>query len=136
MLPFSRILRLGLTGVSLYVLSGIAPISLTHWHAGNACPLLGPIPACYIVTACYAAMGTAALFWNKPLSWLFFTGVAPVIFMALVGTALEITGLPTCPRSDTGLPLCYLSLFLGVMMLTVFLYTLKQERAQAGLRRL
>jgi hypothetical protein len=80
---------------------------------------------------CYAAMGVAALFWNKQLSWLFFSGVVPVIFMALVGTVLEITGLPSCPRSDTGLPLCYISLLVGVMMLAVFLCVLKLERIKA-----
>lgn len=128
MLPLSRILRLSLVAVSLYVLSGITPISLAHWHAGNACPHLGPVPACYLVMVCYAAMGIAALFWNKSFNWLFYAGAIPVILMALVGTMLEITGLPTCPRSDTGLPLCYISLFVGVMMLAVFLCALKLEQ--------
>ena len=128
MLAFSRILRLIVVAVSLYVLSGIFPISFTHWRAGNACPHLGLVPACYLVMVCYAAMGIAALFWNKQLSWLFFSGAVPVIFMAMIGTVLEITGLPTCPRSDTGLPLCYMSLLVGVMMLVVFLYVLKLER--------
>jgi len=128
MFPLSRMLRLGLAGGSLYVLNWIFPILFAHWHAGNACPHLGLVPACYLVMVCYAAMGITALFWNKQLSWLFFSGAVPVIFMAMIGTVLEITGLPTCPRSDTGLPLCYMSLLVGVMMLVVFLYVLKLER--------
>lgn len=127
-LTISHILRLCLAGFSLYVLSGIVPISLAHWQTGNACPDLGPIPACYVVSVCYAAMGIVAILWNRPLSWLFFAGVAPVILLALVGSLLELTGHPTCPRSDAGLPLCYMSLFVGVMMLLVFLYVLKRER--------
>jgi len=129
-LTISHILRLGLTGISLYVLSGIVPVSLSHWQTGNACPNLGPIPACYVVSVCYAAMGIAALLWNKPLNWLFFAGSTPVILLALVGSVLELTGYPTCPRLDSGFPLCYLSLFVGIMMLVGFLYTLKCENRQ------
>jgi hypothetical protein len=74
-------------------------------------------------------MGLAALLWNRHLSWLFFVGAAPVILLAMMGTALELSGRPTCPRSATGVPLCYMSLGVGVMMLLVFVYVLKRERA-------
>ncbi len=129
MLPVSRILRLCLVGFSAYVLSGIIPISIAQWQTGAGCPMLGPLPACYLVTLCYGAMGLAALWWAKPLSGLFFAGATPVILLALVGTALELSGRPTCPRSASGVPLCYMSLGVGVMMLLVFLYVLKRERA-------
>lgn len=127
MLVFSRLLRLGLVAFSLYVLSGIVPISFTQWHTGNACPMLGPVPACYVVSICYAAMGITALLWNRPLKWLFFAGASPVILLALAGSSLELLGHPTCPRSATGWPLCYASLFVGLMMLSVFLFALKLE---------
>lgn len=128
MLPLSRILRLCLAGFSVYVLSGLIPISFAHWQTGVVCPMLGPLPACYLVSACYAAMGLAAVLWNKRLNGLFFAGAAPVILLALTGTSLELSGRPTCPRSETGLPLCYLSLIAGIMMLVVFLFALKRER--------
>lgn len=128
MLPLSRILRLCLGVFAAYVLSGIIPISFTHWQTGAACPMLGPLPACYLVSICYAAMGLAAVLWNKPLNGLFFAGAAPVILLALIGTSLELSGRATCPRSETGLPLCYLSLIASIMMLVVFLLVLKRER--------
>ena len=90
--------------------------------------MLGPLPACYLVSVCYAAMGLAAVLWNKRLNGLFFAGAAPVILLALTGTSLELSGRPTCPRSEIGLPLCYLSLIAGIMMLVVFLFALKRER--------
>lgn len=129
MLSVPRILRLCLVAFSAYVLSGIIPISIAHWQTGAACPMLGPLPACYLVTLCYAAMGLAALLWEKRLSGLFFAGAAPVILLALVGTGLEVSGRPACPRSASGMPLCYMSLGVGVAMLLVFLYILKRERA-------
>jgi len=58
-------------------------------------------------------MGIAALLWNKPLIRLFFAGITPVIHLALAGSVLELAGHPTCPLSDTGFPLCYISLLRG-----------------------
>ena len=124
----SRILRIVLAGFSVYVLSGIVSISITHWGSGNACPEIGPIPACYVVSVCYTAMGIASLLWMKPLKWLFFVGVTPVILIALSGTALELIGRPTCPASDTGTPLCFYSLGVGVAMLILFIFALRLER--------
>ncbi len=123
-----RLLRISLAAFSIYVLSGIIPISITHAHAGNACPMIGPIPACYIVSICYAAMGIASLLWAKALNWLFFAGAAPVILLALAGTSMELMGRPTCPMSGTGTPLCFYSLAVGIAMLTIFLVALKMEQ--------
>ncbi len=124
----ARVLRLGLAAFSIYILSGIIPISATHFHTGDACPTLGPIPACYIVAICYSAMGVAAIFWNKRLSWLFFAGVTPVILLASVGSFMELTGDPTCPQSESGFPLCYISWVVGVLMLVVFLIVRRGEK--------
>ena len=130
-----RLLRIGLAGFSIYVLSGIIPISITHWHTGDACPVIGPIPACYVVSVCYAAMGIASLVWAKRLQWLFFAGSTPVILLALIGTSLELLGHPTCPLSDAGTPLCFYSLAVGLSMLIIFLVALKIERAQLSSKR-
>ncbi len=123
-----RILRFSLVAFSVYVLSGIIPISITHFHTGDACPVIGPIPACYIVSICYAAMGIASLLWTKPLNWLFFAGATPVILLALAGTSMELMGRPTCPVSDAGTPLCFYSLAVGIAMLAIFLVASKMEQ--------
>ncbi|MEO9652268.1 MAG: hypothetical protein ABJ360_19325 [Roseobacter sp.] len=120
MIWVSRLLRAGIVLTCLVVLSGIVPISLTHFRTGNACPNLGPIPACYLVSICYAAMTLAALVWWRSLTWLFIAGAAPVILLASLGTTLELIGTPTCPLSDDGVPLCYISLAIGVSMFLTF----------------
>ncbi|MEP1765490.1 MAG: hypothetical protein ABJJ53_02370 [Sulfitobacter sp.] len=117
----SHLLRVGIVLMCLVVLSGIVPISLAHFQTGNACPNLGPIPACYVVSVCYAAIGLAALVWWRNLAWLFFAGITPVIVLAAIGTSLELAGRPTCPLSDEGLPLCYVSLAMGCSLLLAFL---------------
>ncbi|MEP1444223.1 MAG: hypothetical protein ABJK39_14545 [Hyphomicrobiales bacterium] len=127
MLISSRLLRIGLTGVALLILSSIVPISIDEYRIGNACPKVLGFPACYLVSVCYALMAIAAIFWNKPFTRLFFAGVTPVIVLALVGTSLELGGRPTCPRSETGWPLCYSSLIVGLFMLVGFFVVLWLE---------
>jgi hypothetical protein len=117
----SRILRLGALAVCLLVLGGIVPISIEHFQTGNACPNLGPVPACYVVSVSYVAMAIAVSIGWRALKWLFFVGAAPVIVLALTGTSLELLGRPTCPRSESGWPLCYTSLIFGVSLLVTFL---------------
>jgi hypothetical protein len=73
-------------------------------------------------------MGLAVLVWWRSLPWLFFTGVTPVILLAAVGTTLELSGRPTCPLSNTGLPLCYVSLVMGCSLLLAFLLILSFEK--------
>ncbi|MEP5762298.1 MAG: hypothetical protein ABJ327_23885 [Litoreibacter sp.] len=128
MIWLSRLLRAGVVLTCLVVLSGIVPISLTHFHTGDACPNLGPIPACYVVSVCYTAMAAAALIFWRNLSWLFFVGATPVILLAVAGTTLELIGRPTCPLSETGLPLCYVSLAIGCSLLLGFLLALFFEK--------
>lgn len=131
MIWFARALRLALIGACLLVLGGILPISLEHFQTGSACPMLGPLPACYVVSIAYAAMALAGLIWWCPLLPLFLLGAIPVITLALIGTASELAGVPTCPRSAEGLPLCYASLAVGVALLVTFLtITVLERKAQ------
>lgn len=128
MIWVSRLLRVGVLLVCLVVLSGIVPISLAQFRTGDACPNLGLIPACYVVSLAYLAMAFAASIGWRKARWLFFAGAAPVILLAITGTTLELSGRPTCPRSDTGWPLCYISLMVGVGLLAVFVGAVLVER--------
>ncbi|WP_413692631.1 hypothetical protein [Psychromonas sp. KJ10-2] len=102
--------------VSYLTVTGIAP-----------CPSVINIPACYIVSIGYFLMLIAALFDRKKYSkWLFIIGWAPVILIAVVGSALEFSQGDICPRSEMGTPLCYISLSFGVFV--AFLYWLKTTK--------
>ena len=124
----SHLLRAVALLACLTVLSGIVPISFAHFQTGDACPNLGPIPACYVVLLAYSAMAIAvSVGWQK-MKWLFFIGVTPVIMLAVAGTSLELFGRPTCPRSDGGWPLCYTSLAIGLTLLALFWGAILAER--------
>ncbi|MGJ8609753.1 MAG: hypothetical protein ACSHWY_01570 [Octadecabacter sp.] len=121
MIWLARALRVALIGVCVYVLSGIVPISLVHFQTGNGCPMIGPVPACYVVSVAYSAMALAGIIWWRVASWVFSLGAIPVILLAVVGTLTELSGIPTCPRSAGGMPLCYASLAVGLGLLVTFL---------------
>ena len=131
MIWIARALRIGLVGACLFVLSGIIPISLAQFRTGDACPMLGPIPACYVVSVAYSAMALAGVIWWRVALRIFLFGSVPVIALAVTGTTSELLGIPTCPRSPGGLPLCYLSLAVGLSLLLVFLSIRRIETRRA-----
>lgn len=129
----STILRIGLAGVCLWVLSRIVPISIAQFETGNSCPKVLTVPACYVVTFGYSAMLLAAAIWWRNLKWVFLAGAVPVFLIAMTGTAVEISGTPICPRSDFGLPLCFVSLAIVLGVSALFLaISVLEARANRG----
>lgn len=128
MIWVARTLRISLIGVCLVVLGGIIPISLEHLRTGDSCPVIGGVPACYVVSVAYGAMALAGVIWWRAATWLFLIGAVPVITLAMLGTGAELSGVPTCPRSAGGIPLCYASLALGLGLLLTFFVIRSIER--------
>ena len=118
--PLQLIFRTTIALISIFVVVRFSPVVLAEWNDGNACPKLGPLPACYLVVFCYALIGVVAAINPRRLNPLFFIGWLPVFAMALTGTSLEILGHGTCPVSDSGVPMCYYSLLLAVVLLPMF----------------
>ena len=115
-------LRLGIIVIASWVLAGLAPLVLDELRGIEACPNLGPVPACYLVACGYLAMAVAVVFSPRRLTVLFLLGWTPVFLLALSGTTMEILDYPTCPSSPTGTPLCYFSLTVAALLLPMFLF--------------
>jgi hypothetical protein len=113
--------RIGVIIGASWVLAGLFPLVLAEFRGIDACPMLGPIPACFPVGLGYLAMAISAVFSPRRLTVLFLLGWAPVFLLALTGSTLELLGHTTCPASPTGTPLCYFSLAVASLMLPVFL---------------
>jgi hypothetical protein len=122
-------LRLGIIGVASWVLTGLTPLILDELNGIDACPMLGPIPACYPVGLGYFAMAAAAIFSPRRLTMLFLVGWAPVFLLALSGSTMEILGHNTCPISPAGTPLCFYSLTVAALLLPVFLLCRKLQNS-------
>jgi len=119
---FGWALRLGIVGVASWVLAGLVPLILDELNGINACPMLGPLPACYLVGFGYVAMAVAAIYSPRTLTVLFLLGWTPVFLLALSGSTMEILGHNTCPTSPAGTPLCYYSLTVASVLLLAFLF--------------
>ena len=112
--------RLGIIAVTVLVLYSLAPVIFNDWQGLEACPKLGPVPACYVVGLSYGAMAVAALWAPRRLTALFLLGWAPVFAIAVTGSTMEILGHPTCPLSPAGTPMCYYSLAVASILLPAF----------------
>ncbi len=84
-------------------------LSFKQWHHPGACPSLGPIPACYLVLAGFALALIGHL---TRLRKLFLPSLGFPSGLALFASIGEIGGFIECPKSASGIPMCYLSLAL------------------------
>jgi len=116
------IVRAAIFVVCVYTLYQLFPVVLKHIQGQN-CPMIGFVPACYVVFAGYLAMAFSVTINPKKTAWLFYPGWVPVFLFAFTGTSLEIMGRPTCPATSSGIPLCYFSLAISIALVLGYLFT-------------
>lgn len=98
---------------------------------GNACPHIGFVPICYVVTAAYALIIASVIIkHNGCKHYAFAVGWSTAFIIALVGSIAEIAaGGGVCPaaggelRGGAGgsIPLCFASLAMCLVILALFL---------------
>jgi len=84
-------------------------LSLDQWNNPGACPSIGSVPACYLVLAGFvlALVGHLGHFRK-----LFLGGLGFPTALALFASIGEMGGFIECPKTDSGIPMCYISLAL------------------------
>ena len=122
MIMLSWIIRVAIFGLAAFVVYSLAPVVMAEWQSQDGCLKLGPVPACYLVSAAYAAIGISALLEPRRLTWLFLLGWLPVFLLAATGTTLELFGRTTCPATAAGTPMCYYSLTVALILLPPFFF--------------
>ncbi len=109
-------------------LLGAARLSYVTITGGVPCPGVMGFPACYIIFLAYAAMLLAFLqrkrSWSRPV---FASGLAVAIGFALPASLIEVFREGTCPNSANGIPLCYLSLALCLLIGATWVTSRKTE---------
>ena len=112
--------RVVVAGFCVIGLFGIVPITYQHAMGTVSCPMLGPMPACYIVLLGYTLAGASVLIGVRFRTIAFAVGWMPVFVLALMASSLQVLGNEVCPRSVGNIPGCYLSLTLTTSLILVF----------------
>ena len=112
-----KILLWLLLAVGLY---GALSVSYTTITGTDPCPDVQGLPVCFVVAVGYLMMVTSLFMPNYGLKKrIFLSGWLIVFLIAVTGTLLEIMNGNTCPQSADGLPLCYVSLTLCILILVL-----------------
>jgi len=103
--------------IAIMAVLGAAQLSYTDWKESNICPKQLGIPACYIVFTFFLAAAISHIT-KAPLgNILFFVFIAFPTFLALKGSITELSGTVICPRTASGIPMCYISLGLCLSLI-------------------
>lgn len=110
-------------------------LSFLQFLSGDACPLLGSVPACYVALSGYIfiALGTVLLWRKSPRKRLtfgsFYLGFAIAGGLALIASVMELFIGGVCPVAFGWLPMCYPSLALSLAIFWLFRGVAKHEEA-------
>ncbi len=119
------------TNITNYLISVIFIIGILG--AGNlayheflqegTCPKLGIIPACYVILACFVFPFMVHLFNKGKIIYFLFTGFA--LSLATYATIGQLFGEIQCPKTEGGLPMCYISFVIFVSLVSLKIIQLK-----------
>lgn len=121
-------LRAIVAALALLGLLGVLPVSLAEFSTGGACPHLGALPACHLVSLAYGTVLMTVLHNRLWSPWLFLLAWLPIFALAATGSGLELMGYGTCPKTASGLPKCFFSLGLAVALLMPFLVHIAKSK--------
>ncbi len=111
-----RLAVFGLVGFGFYSSTRLA---WRQWTTGEACPVVGSVPACYVAFAGYLAMAIGLLLATRSnFSWapfVFYAGLGVAGGLALIGSALELIKGNVCPLAGS-IPMCYISLAMSILI--------------------
>jgi hypothetical protein len=88
---------------------GVGHISVIHWSGEASCPMIGSLPACYIILIGYSLIVLSMYPRLQKASTLFLFGWIPVTTLALTGVVFELTDILQCPHLENEIPQCFIS---------------------------
>ncbi|MFI8605311.1 hypothetical protein ACIGCP_12665 [Cellulophaga baltica] len=103
---------------------GVGGLVLEEVQTGNGCPKIGMVPACIIVLFCFLVPLVAHLKKKWNVLYFLFTGLAFVI--AIIASVMQYLGHNECPKTDGGIPMCYLSFAIFSLLITLKIIQLKK----------
>ena len=105
---------------------GALGVSYTTITGTARCPDIVDIPICYLVGLGYLSMLAAQVVAPAKLkNRLFYPGWAIVFLVAVLGTGFELSIGDACPRSGSGVPLCYFSILLSIAIILFYRFSVR-----------
>lgn len=99
-------------------------LSLDELQNWPICPKLLGMPACYIILAAFITLFLLHLL--KISKNYFYILISIPIGIALYGTTFQIFGWVECPKTNWGIPMCFISLWMFSSLLC-FKYFLSKK---------
>lgn len=120
-------MRIKIVTVLLWVFIGFGllggiNVSYANFTGTQACPNVAGVAICYLVTIAYALMLISLLMQKTVYRFGLFISAWSITFLiALFGTGLELSIGSVCPKMDNLLPLCFVSLVLCLVIVSLYL---------------
>ena len=92
--------------IGLYGTIGLAK---KEYLIGNICPKLLGIPACYIILTCFLLALISHIGYLKDQWKIYWIGILTALSLATYGTLGELFNFAECPKTDGGIPMCFIS---------------------------
>ena len=107
---------------------GVSQISYLHFTKQESCPMIGQVPACYVIFVGYFLIVLSMLLKVSNKKMIFLIGWIPVFMLALIGSIGELTDTLQCPHTKTGIPKCYFSAIYSAIIGFFALYVFKNSK--------
>ena len=125
--------RKPLLRIILYIFSGLGAIFsaylvIMETYNPGFCPRLIDIPACYPVLVCYMLVFVSLFIYKRSARYIiFYLGTFAGLVIGVWFSAGKVTGDRACPEL-LGIPLCYASFILFVLILILGAIEIRKKR--------
>ncbi|MBU2996080.1 hypothetical protein KO500_06530 [Cellulophaga baltica] len=119
----TKIFRFLLYLIFLFGIYGTGALVIKEFSKGAICPKIFNIPACFIIIICLVVPFIYHLLRRGNIVYFVLTGLACSI--AVYGSVFQLLGNVECPKTNEGVPMCYISLTIFTFLILLKILELK-----------
>lgn len=120
MFQSKKIINILVLILMILVFLGLLNLVVNEFNHGNICPELLGIPACYIIFG-FVILAFFAHFTKN--SKLFYVAASIPFVIAVIASTMQFFGNAECPKTDSGIPMCYLSFLFFTAIISLKYYS-------------
>jgi len=120
-----NILNITIYIIFIFGIYGSGNLVLTEFSHNDSCPKIGVIPVCYIIFICLIIPLITHIFNKGKVFYFLFVGIA--LLIATYASIGQLFGKVQCPKTASGLPMCYISFGIFASLLILKLVLTKKK---------